>query len=50
MESKDELKETDIKNCMYYCCNAKLRVKDINIDFSDILVEEKLDIKNTKMF
>ena len=45
MESKDELKETDIKNCMYYCCNDKLRVKDIKIDFSVILSEKKLDIK-----
>ena len=42
MESKDELKETDIKNCT--CCyfDDIVIFCDRDIDFSDILSEEKL--------
>ena len=42
MESKDELKEIDIKNCT--CCyfNDVIRCRDRNIDFSDILSHKKL--------
>ena len=40
MESKDELKEIDIKNrTCYYFDNV---MKDIDISFSDILLDEKL--------
>ena len=40
MESTDELKEIDIKNhACYYFDNI---IKDIDIDFSDILLGEKL--------
>ena len=38
MESKDELKEIDIKNHMCYYFDD-MRVRDI--DFSDILVDKK---------
>ena len=40
MESKDELKEIDIKNCAYYYFDDI--IKDIDINFSDILLDEKL--------
>ena len=38
MESKDELKEIDIKNCTCYCFEGIIRVwdKDIGINFSGI--------------
>ena len=39
MESKDELKKIDIKNCKYYYFDDLMRV--IEIDFSDILLDEK---------
>ena len=39
MESKDELKETDIKNRTCYQFDDIMRVTDI--DFSDILLNEK---------
>ena len=39
MESKDELKETDIKNCTCYYFDDITRVRDI--DFIDILLYEK---------
>ena len=45
MESKDELKEIDIKNCMCsYFDDDILRawVRDIDTDFSGILLGEKL--------
>ena len=42
MESKDELKEIDIKNCTYYSFNDVIRFRDRHIDFSDILLDEKL--------
>ena len=38
MESKDELKEIDIKNCTYY---FEYIMRVINIDFSKILLNEK---------
>ena len=39
MESKDELKETDIKNrtCYYF----DHIIKDIDIDFNNILLDKK---------
>ena len=40
MESKDELKETDLKNCTCYCFDDI--IKGIGIYFSDILLDEKL--------
>ena len=40
MESKDELKEIDIKNCACYYFDDI--IKDININFIDILLDEKL--------
>ena len=43
MESKEELKETDIKNRTCYYCNDIMRV--IDTDFSDILLDEKLYMK-----
>ena len=46
MESKDELKEIDMKNCTYYFDDI-MRVIHRNTDFSDILLEEKWH-KNTK--
>ena len=42
MESKDELKETDIKNGTCYYFNDITKVWDINIYSSDILLDEKL--------
>ena len=39
MESKDELKEIDIKNHMCYYFDDIMRVRDI--DFSDILIDKK---------
>ena len=53
MESKDELKETDIKNCRSYYFDDIMRAWDIDIDtdFSGILLEEKLyKEKNPKYF
>ena len=39
MESKDELKETDIKNrTCYYFDDI---IKDIDIDFNNILLDKK---------
>ena len=40
MESKDELKEIDIKN--YACHHFDDAIKDIDINFSNILLDEKL--------
>ena len=41
MESKDELKEIDIKNCP--CFYFDDIIKDIDINFSNILLDEKLN-------
>ena len=47
MESKDELKEIDIKNrACYYFDDI---IKDVDINFSDILLDEKLD-KNISVY
>ena len=40
MESKDKLKEIDIKNCACYYFDDIIKV--ININFGDILFDEKL--------
>ena len=42
MENKDELGETDIKNCMCYYFDDIIRFWDVYIDFSDILLDTKL--------
>ena len=42
MESKDQLKEIDIKNCACHCFDDIIRFWDREIDFSDILLDEKL--------
>ena len=39
MESKNEFKKIDIKNCTYYYFDVIIRVEDI--DFFNILLEEK---------
>ena len=41
MESKNELKEIDIKNCSCYFYDDIMRAWDTDIDFSDILLYEK---------
>ena len=47
MESKDELKEIDIKNCNCYYFDDIMVVR--NIGFSDILLDEK-NVKNTSIY
>ena len=42
MESKDELKEIDIKNCTYYYFDDIMKVTDIN---SEKLFLDEKDIK-----
>ena len=42
MERKDELKEIDVKNCTSYNFDHIMRVWDRDINFSDILLDEKL--------
>ena len=44
MESKDELKEIDIKSRTCYCFDDKMRAWDIEIytNFSGILLDKKL--------
>ena len=42
MEIKDELIETDIKNCTCYYFDHLIRVWDTNIYSIDILLDEKL--------
>ena len=39
MESKDELKEIDIKNCTCYYFDDIMRVRDV--DFDNISLDEK---------
>ena len=50
MESKDELKEVDIKNstCCYF--TDIIRHSDRDIDFSDVLLDKKLYNKKRKIF
>ena len=40
MESKGELKETDIKNCMCYYFDDTMKYRDINS--GNILLDEKI--------
>ena len=42
MESKNELTETDIKNCMCYYFDDIMRVRDRDISFSDILLDKNI--------
>ena len=48
MESKDELKEIDIKNRTCYYFNDIIRVmdRDSDFEFNDILLEEKSNKEN----
>ena len=39
MESKDELKEIEIRNCMCYYFDDIMRVRETDIDFSDIALD-----------
>ena len=48
MESKDKLKEIDIKNYTCYYFDDKMRV--IDIDFNNILLDEKSYQKTLKIF
>ena len=50
MKSKDKLKETDIKNRTGCCFDDIVRFWDRNIEFSDILLDEKLCKKIRKYF
>ena len=49
MESKDQLKEIDIKNCACYCFDDIIRFWDREIDFSDILLDENYIKTKTKI-
>ena len=42
MESKDKLKEIDIKNHTCYCFPDTIRFWDRDVEFSDILLDKKL--------
>ena len=42
MESKDELREIDIKNCTCYYFDNIIRLWVTDIEFSDILLDERL--------
>ena len=42
MESENELKEMNIKNCTYLCFDDIIRIWDMDIDFSDNLLNKKL--------
>ena len=48
MESKDELKEIDIKNCTCYYFDDIIRTRNRDIYSSDILLDEKLYKENHK--
>ena len=48
MESKDELKKIDIKNRKCYYFDDTIRFWDRDIDFSDILLDEKLYKENNE--
>ena len=50
MESKDELKERDIKSRTCYYFDYIIRFWDRDIDFSDILLDVKLYLKKRKYF
>ena len=46
MESKDELKEIDIKNCTCYYFDDIIRARNTDIYSTDILLDEKLYKEN----
>ena len=48
MESKDELKEIDIKNRTCFCFDGEIRFWDRDIDFNNILLEEELYKENNE--
>ena len=48
MESKDKLKQIDIKNRMSYYFDGIIRFWIRDIDFSDILLDEKSYNKNNE--
>ena len=48
MKSKDKFLKTDIKNCGCYYFNYIIRLWDRDIDFSDILLDEKLYKENNQ--
>ena len=48
MESKDKLKEIDIKSCTCYYLDDVIRFWDRDIDFSDISLDEKLYKENNE--
>ena len=48
MDSKDELKEIDIKNLRCYYLDDIMRVWDRDNGFSDILLDEKLYQEKTE--
>ena len=48
MESKDELKGIDIKNCACYYFDDIIRARNRDIYSTDILLEEKLYKENHK--
>ena len=48
MESKNKLKEIDIKNRTCYCFDDIMRVTDV--DFNNILLDENLYKKTWKIF
>ena len=50
MESKDELKERDIKSRTCYYFDDIIRFWDRDIDFSDILLDVKLYLRKRKCF
>ena len=46
MESKDELKEIDIKYCLRYYFDDIIRARNRDVNSSDILLDEKLYKEN----
>ena len=48
MESENELKEIDIKNCTCYYFDDTIRSCDRNIDFNNILLGKKLCRNNNE--
>ena len=50
MESKDELKEIDIKNRTCYYFDDLIRFLDRNIDFSNTLLDEKLKKRKIRKY
>ena len=42
MGSKDELKDINIKSCTRYYFDNIIKVRDRDIDFSDILLDEEI--------